>query len=111
MDQSVNGRRNWADDTSPEDIAEIIDSLQPFYFQYKGCEYLVEGFGNMKLGTLKYIIVDPTPYYEDGGWPEKFDFAYPGHLEAKTPEEMISLPFLDGKTIFERFGELRFFNW
>ncbi|MDR2448324.1 MAG: hypothetical protein LBD58_13710, partial [Treponema sp.] len=74
-------------------------------FQYHGREYLVEGFGD-----LGFIIVDPVPYYADGGWPEKFDFAYPGHLEAKTPDEMKALAFLDGKTIFERFNELRFFN-
>jgi len=60
---------------------------------------------------LRFIIVDPTPYYEDGGWPDKFDFAYPGHLEANTPDEMKALAFLDGKTIFDRFDELMFFNW
>jgi hypothetical protein len=28
----------------------------------------------------------------------------------KTAKEFIELPFLDGKTIFERFDELRFFD-
>jgi hypothetical protein len=51
-------------------------------------------------------------YYEaDDGWPKKYDFAYPGHLEAMTPQEMKALLFLDGKTIFERFDELKFFEW
>jgi hypothetical protein len=105
MDKSVNDNRFWLDDFDKESLYDFIDSHQPFCFQYHGNDYLIEGFGG-----LGYIIVDPIPYYADGGWPEKHDFAYPGHLEAKTPEEMMALPFLDGKTIFERFDELKFFE-
>jgi hypothetical protein len=111
MEQSADLRRDWADATKPEDIAEIIECLQPFYFEYGGREYLIEAMGSLRDDSLRFIIVDPAPYYDDGGWPEKHDFAYPGHLEAKTPDEMKALAFLDGKTIFERFNELRFFNW
>jgi len=111
MEKPINEHRDWADNTKPEDIAEIVESLQPFYFQYNGHEYLIEGIGSSREGSLRFIIVDPDPYYKDGGWPDKYDFAYQGHLEAKTPNEMKTLAFLDGKTIFERFSELRFFNW
>lgn len=111
MEQSVDMRRDWVDDTKPEDIVEIIKCLQPFYFEYCGHEYLIEGIGSLRDNSLRFIVVDPAPYYNDGGWPEKYDFAYPGHLEAKTPDEMKALAFLDGKTIFERFDEIRFFNW
>jgi hypothetical protein len=89
-----------------DNVEEIIRSGDPFTFTYKDNNYLIEG-----VYLLGYMIVEPSAYYADGGWPEKFDFAYPGHLEAKTPEELIALPFLEGKTIFERFDELRFFDW
>jgi len=105
MEQSINTEKFWLDETTQSDIEEMILCGEPFYFQYRDKDYLIEGFGD-----LGYAIVDPYPYYEDGGWPEKSDFAYPFHLHAKTPEQMMSLPFLDGKTIFERFDELRFYE-
>lgn len=60
-------------------------------------------------GSLRLIIADPAPHYADGGWPEKFDLACPGHLEAKTPSEMKALAFRDGKNLSYRFNELKFF--
>jgi hypothetical protein len=110
MGESINGNRIWLDDFSKDSLEDYISGLQPFCFQYNGRDYLIEAFGARRNSSLRFIIVDPVPYYEDGGCPEKYDFAYPGHLEAKTPEEMAVLPFLDGKTIFERFEELKFFE-
>jgi len=90
----------------PDTLEEFIICGQPFYFQFRGRDYLVEAFSE-----TGYIIVDPNPYYEDGGWPDKPDFAYPYHKEAKTADEFLKLPFLDGKTIFEAFDELKFFDY
>jgi hypothetical protein len=53
MEQSVDMRRNWADDTKPEAIVEIIESLQTFYFQYNGHDYLIEGFGSRRDDSLR----------------------------------------------------------
>jgi hypothetical protein len=86
-------------------LEEFIISGQPFYFCFREKDYLVEAF--YEIG---YIIVDPFRYYKISGRPEKTDFAHPYHTEAKTAEEFMALPFLDGKTIFERFDELRFFD-
>jgi hypothetical protein len=86
-------------------LEEFIISGQPFYFSFREKDYLIEAF--YETG---YIIVDPFRYYKISGEPEKTDFAYPYHSEAKTAEQFMSLPFLDGKNIFERFDELRFFD-
>jgi hypothetical protein len=95
-------------DMKPKVLKEFIESGQPFYFTFRGQDYLVEGFSDR--GNVEFIIVEPKLYSSEGGWPEKTDAAYPGHLEAKSPKELMSLPFLDGKTIFERFDELQFFD-
>jgi hypothetical protein len=58
--------RDYYESASPDSIKEIIEAGQPFYFEYDGKEYLVEGFFD-----LGYVIADPEPYYEAGGWPGK----------------------------------------
>jgi hypothetical protein len=102
----INGREYYWVEGSVAGIKEMIEEGQPFYFRFHERDYQIEGFAD-----LGYIIVDPYPYDEAGGYPEKYDFSYPGHLEAKTAKEMMALPFLDGKTIFERLNELQFFDW
>jgi hypothetical protein len=52
--------RDWADDTKPGGIMEIIESLQPFYFEYGGHEYLIEGIGSLRDNSLRFIVVDPA---------------------------------------------------
>jgi hypothetical protein len=98
-------KRDYYENVPPDSIMEFIESGEPFYFEYDGKEYLVEGFFD-----LGYVIASPAPYYAAGGWPEKNFGTYPSHLQAKTVQEFMALPFLDGKTIFERFDELRFFD-
>jgi hypothetical protein len=93
------------DDMMPEILEEFIENYTPFFFTFRGQDYLVEGFCD-----LGYVIVEPKLYYSEGAYPEKTNAAYPGYLEAKMPDEFKALPFLDGKTIFERFGELQFFD-
>jgi len=100
----MNKTHYWdADDTTQNDIEEMIETAQPFYFQFQG-SYLVEWY------DIGFIIVDPFRYYAEGGYPEITQAAYRQHLQAKTPQEFKSLAFLDGKTLFERWSEVRFFN-
>jgi hypothetical protein len=89
---------------TPEDLDETIDTCQAFTFMYKGKDYLIEG------DRRGFIIQDPRV-----GLNKRDPKAYPcldhtGHEQAKNPAELRALPFLDGKTLFERFDELRFYD-
>jgi hypothetical protein len=96
--------RLWYPDTEKEDIEEIISTGQAFGFQYNGKDYFIE------RGGKGYLIQDPR-MGDDGCSQMHLPYIdHPGHEQAKTPEELIALPFLDGKTMFERFDELRFFD-
>ena len=86
-------------------LEEAIGTGQPFYFTFFDEGYLVEGFAD-----LGYITVEPKLYFSESGLAEKTNAAYPGHLQAKSPHEFLELSFLDGKTLFEQFDELRFFE-
>jgi hypothetical protein len=93
------------ENSDPETICEILTiAWQPVYFRYRDKDYLIE------YQDVGFIIVEPFLFYDEGGYPEKTNAAYFGHLQAKTPEEFMELAFLDGKTLFERFDELRFFD-
>jgi hypothetical protein len=88
-----------------ETIQEMLTvGWQRVYFQYDNNNYLVE------YQDLGFIIVEPFVFEDEGGNPEETNAAYPGHLQAKTPEDFLRLAFLDGKTLLERFDELRFFD-
>jgi hypothetical protein len=92
--------RHWAEKVEVESIREIIEDGNELWFQYRGKDYFVERGGN------GYLIQDPQI-----GNPDETPYTnYPGHEDAKTPEEFMNLPFLDRRTIFERFEELRFFD-
>jgi hypothetical protein len=86
----------------PQVIEEIIKTGDAFFFQFRGNDYFIERDGN------GYLIQDPK--IGANGQPTTGYTNYPGHMEAKSPEQLMALPFLDGKTIFERFYELRFFD-
>jgi hypothetical protein len=101
-----NKEYHWVTNNTQDHIDDMIDMGDPFYFQYDENDYLIEGY--IDSG---FMIVEPFLYYEEGGWPKKTKAAYQGHLEAKTPDEFKKLPFLDGKTLFERWDELRFFDY
>ena len=96
--------RYWYGKLPKSDILEQIETGNAFFFQFKGRDYFIE------RGRNGYLIQDPRIGHKNDksqGFPY---IDYPGSEEAKTPEEMKALPFLDGKTIFERFDELRFFD-
>jgi hypothetical protein len=100
MEQDTGGNVIWLDDTERADIQEMIENGEEFFFRFQGKNYYIERREN------GYLIQDPA-------WDTYNRFAYKNYPEnetAKTPEELMVLPFLDGKTIFECFDELRFFD-
>jgi len=86
-------------------IEEIIFQRDPLCFTYKKKDYYLEYFNE-----LGWIIVEPKSYWEAGGYPDKAPVVYPMSGKAKLIDELLVLPFLDGKTMFERFNELKFFD-
>jgi hypothetical protein len=94
---------SWVTATE-EIIKEFIIMGDAFFFQYRGKDYFIE------RGRMGYLIQDPQINNEGISDPNSDYTDYPGHEKAKTPEEFMTLPFLDGKTIFERFNELKFFD-
>lgn len=96
--------------TRPELTREMIESGDAFSFQYKGNDYFIERGGMLKRGGLGYLIQDPRIGHRDDPYDEFPYTDYPGCSAVDTPDDMLALAFLDGKTIFERFDELRFFD-
>ena len=92
-------------DTTKDYIEEIIDSNDTFFFEYKGHDYYLESFKD-----LGWIIVEPESYFGAGAFPDKPLISYPISAMAKSPKELLSLPFLDGKTLFAQWDEIKFFN-
>lgn len=97
--------RYWFSLDKKEDLIRDVEDYAMLYFEYKGRDYVVEHY------VEGYLIADPIPYYLDGGFPEHLEFQYPMTFQAKTPKELLELPFLDGKTMLEEFDKLRFWEW
>ena len=98
----INGEKYYWAEMSPEDFEEFLNVGYGFYFRFNDMDYYVEGisFDVEAKGRVGYY------YIED----ENDELHESKNKLAKTPDEFKALPFLDGKTIIERFGELRFFN-
>jgi hypothetical protein len=92
---------NWVDNQDRTDLIEIIDVGNAIFFQFNNQDYFIEG------GANGYLIQDPMI-----GHPELSYRSYPENEKFKTANELLAAPFLDGKTILERFdsGELKFFD-
>lgn len=101
--------RYWVDDFSQAEFRDFVDEAQMLYFTYAdgktSHDYLIEAF------TDGYLIADPLPYYDHGGDPNDPQFQYPESFHAKTPQELYDLPFVAGKTVFEQWHNLRFWNF
>ncbi|MDR1016934.1 MAG: hypothetical protein LBL67_05715 [Coriobacteriales bacterium] len=91
--------RCWSKGVTLEDTLEQIDYGAAIFFNFRGHDYFIE------RDIQGYLIQDPMM-----GHPELDYTDYPENFQAKTPEEMKALKFLDGGTIAERFDELRFFE-
>jgi hypothetical protein len=105
----------WFEKENEDNIRELIETGAPFFFRFHDDDYHIEGIFDQKGFCQGYAIRKPKySYIEDirgmGYNVEYPDADYTGSLEAKSPEEFMRLPFLDGKTIFERFDEIRFFD-
>jgi hypothetical protein len=96
---------DWVKEPDKEDIIEMLETSQPIYFQFQGKDYLLEMY---QEGVL---IADPIPYYDNGGYPNNPKYQYPMSFKAKTVEEMLGLPFLAGKTLFEAWDSIKFWNY
>jgi hypothetical protein len=101
---------HWVKMTRNE-LLEFIDIGDPFCFRYDGKDYFIQGHnfdGEAKGRVGFYYIQDPI--VRDNGSHGYTESHYPESMKAKSSEDLLTMPFLDGKTIFERFDELRFFD-
>ncbi|MDR3257722.1 MAG: hypothetical protein LBT17_02890 [Mycoplasmataceae bacterium] len=95
----------WVLEPEKNDIIEMLETAQPIYFQFQGQDYLLETYDR---GIL---IAQPFLFYENGGFPDKKEFIYPQSFQAKNVKEFLELPFLDGKTLFDQWNNIRFWNY
>ena len=81
--------------TSPEELIEDIEDHfgGPAFFKWKGQEYVIDGFRTWCFERFSWDTGEWDPVTE----------------EFETADELFDLPFLDGKSLRERFGECEFF--
>jgi hypothetical protein len=107
----IDGKSYYVVKMTLEDLDEFINTGTLFSFHCNGINYYVEGlyFDNDAKGRIgNYYIGDPD-IQANGSCGDN----QPEHLgsrQAKTPDEFKALPFIEGKTIIERFDELLFFD-
>ena len=89
-----------------EHILEMINNSADFAFTWNGNDYWLDN-----RHSFGWLIVEPLLFNQKGGFSDKPIGQYPMSGLAKTPSELWALPFLEGKTISERFSELRFFDY
>jgi len=96
----INGKNYFWADMSLEDLEEFLNVGLAFCFRCNDKDYYIQGvsFDVEAKGRVGFYFIEN----ESGEYPES--------EQAKTPDEFKALPFIDGKTILERFDELRFFN-
>ena len=76
----------------------IVDSFRtPVFFSWNEKEFVINGDGG-DFNLWSFGLFDGNT----GFWP-------PVTSEFEDPEELFDLPFLDGKSLRERFAECRFF--
>jgi hypothetical protein len=107
----IDGKPYFVINMSLADLEEFINTGTLFSFHCNGKDYYVEGlyFDNDAKGRVgNYYIGDPD-IQADGSCGDNQP-EYPGSKQSKTPDEFKALPFIDGKTIIERFNDLQFFD-
>jgi hypothetical protein len=103
--EEIEKNRYWVDDFTQELLKEFLDENQVFYFQFEGRDYLIEHYVN------GFLIADPIPYYENGGYPNNPKYQDPMSFKAKSTNEFLDLPFLEGRTILEQWDKIKFWNF
>jgi len=91
--------KNWVG-MSLDELEELISIGDTFSFSYNDKDYIIEGicFDVEAKGRVGcYVIGDEST-------------EYPESRQARTPDELKALPFLEGKSIIEEFDELKFFD-
>ena len=108
---TINGKKYYLVEMSHEDLEEFINIGSSFSFHCNGKDYFVEGacFDNEAKGRVGYYYIADPNVQKDGACGDS-QSEYAESRQAKTANEFMTLPFIDGKTIFERFDELRFFD-
>lgn len=101
----IDENRYWVDDFTKILLREFLEDGQVLYFQFQNRDYLIEKFTN------GFLIADPIPYYENGGYPNDSRYQYLESFEAKTAEKLLNLHFLEGKTIVEQWDDIKFWNY
>jgi len=104
MDEN-NRQRFWVDDFTQALFEEFLDEGQLIYFQFQDKDYLIERYSD------GFMIADPFPYYENGGFPDNPEFQYPYSFSAKTVQDFLKLPFLDGRSVFEQWDSIKFWDY
>lgn len=94
-----------------DDLKEFIGIGDAFCFIYNGKDYLVQGdmFDVEAQGRVGFYYIQDPDVQSDGSFGGKENH-YPESRLYKNAEELMNAAFLDGKTIFERFDELKFFD-
>jgi hypothetical protein len=101
---------SWVNETL-ENILETLSTGDPIAFQFNSKDYFLEGdfFDDEGLGRVgSFRIIDPD-VQENGDFGGNGE-EYPESGKYRTLEDLLSAPFLKGKTIAERFSELKFFD-
>lgn len=94
-------RYRTVDGVSYQDFVDWLFEGQVLQFSWRNNDYLLERFDK------GYLIADPLPYYDHGGDPNDPHFQYPESFHAKTPQELLELPFVAGKTLAQRWDEIK----
>ena len=99
----------WVENTL-ENMIEIILTGDPLSFQFREKDYFIEGemFDVEELGRVgSYYIANPN-VQEDGTFGEMTEYSESGQY--KVASQLLAAPCFEGKTIIERFSELKFFD-
>jgi hypothetical protein len=106
----MESNRSWVS-MPMDDLMEFSSTGDPISFHYAGKDYFIEGgtqdgAGLGRVGS--YHISDPDIQPDGDFGPNQTE--YPNSNQYTSPDELLNAPFLDGKSILERFDQLRFFD-
>ena len=100
-----NYKYDWVESPEKDDIIEMLETSQPIYFQFQNADYLIETY------VEGVLIAEPFLYYKNGGFPNDPKYQYNESFKSKTVNEFLNLTFLDGKTLFEQWDNIRFWDF
>jgi hypothetical protein len=96
----------YLSDETPEHVLELLENGEGIAFTYNGSDYYLENYTGKG-----WIITEPQSYFDAGWFAENPPIKYPYCGDANTIEAIANLPFLDVKSLFDRFNEIDFFEF